>query len=107
MSWPKGLGSKRECFPTDEAYCDYILEPSGMTFEEFKKVGGLSVPYSFRKYEAKGFNTPWTSSMGRLFDGVSSLLSIRDEVHYEGQAAIELEMVADQRVKEKYSFENL
>ena len=49
-------------------------------------------------------NTPLTSSMGRLFDGVSSLLSIRDEVHYEGQAAIELEMVADRSVKEKYAF---
>jgi hydrogenase maturation protein HypF len=57
-----------------------------------------------KKAIQKKINTPWTSSMGRLFDGVSSLLSIRDEVHYEGQAAIELEMVADQSVKEKYSF---
>jgi len=52
----------------------------------------------------KKINTPWTSSMGRLFDAISSLLSIRDEVHYEGQAAIELEMIADQRVKEEYLF---
>jgi hydrogenase maturation protein HypF len=52
----------------------------------------------------KKINTPWTSSMGRLFDAVSSLLSIRDEVHYEGQAAIELEMMADQGVKERYPF---
>lgn len=52
----------------------------------------------------KKINTPWTSSMGRLFDATSSLLSIRDKVHYEGQAAIELEMVADRSVKEKYSF---
>jgi hydrogenase maturation protein HypF len=52
----------------------------------------------------KKINTPWTSSMGRLFDAISSLLSIRDEVHYEGQAAIELEMIADQGVKEEYLF---
>jgi hydrogenase maturation protein HypF len=52
----------------------------------------------------KKINTPWTSSMGRLFDAISALLSIRDEVHYEGQAAIELEMIADQGVKEGYPF---
>ena len=57
-----------------------------------------------KKAIEKKINTPWTSSMGRLFDAISSLLSIRDEVHYEGQAAIELEMIADHGVKEEYPF---
>jgi len=43
----------------------------------------------------KGINSPRTSSAGRLFDGVSSLLGIRQEVRFEGQAAMELEFVTE------------
>jgi hydrogenase maturation protein HypF len=51
-----------------------------------------------------GLNSPPTSSLGRLFDAVSALLGIRAVVNYEGQAAIELEMMADEDVNEAYSF---
>jgi hydrogenase maturation protein HypF len=51
-------------------------------------------------------NCPRTSSAGRLFDAVSSIVGLRHQTNYEGQAAMELEFaIGNAKSYELYSFE--
>ena len=56
------------------------------------------------KMLSRKINSPLTSSVGRLFDGVASLLDLQHSVNYEGQAAIKLESIADEHEAGHYSF---
>lgn len=67
----------------------------------FDRIDPMELAIVKRQIERR-INSPLTSSCGRLFDAVSSLLGVCDVATYEGQAAIELEMLADESVEEGY-----
>jgi hydrogenase maturation protein HypF len=66
-------------------------------------VGREEIGVVVRQVERK-LNAPLTSSCGRLFDAVSALIGVRGTIDYEAQAAIELEMAADEGKYEAYPF---
>lgn len=47
-----------------------------------------------------GVASPWTTSMGRLFDAVASLTGLCSQVSFEGQAAMAVQFAAEQEAAE-------
>ncbi len=85
LSWLDAVGL---AWDDNLAPVRYALEHSPADFET------LSV---LRSQIENRTNAPLTSSMGRLFDAVSALIGVRQEINYEGQAAIELEAIVEGR----------
>lgn len=54
------LGKKmgQEWWDTVEDALDYLLEPAGLTWEEFKEKGWLQGEMVYNKYKERGFSTP-------------------------------------------------
>jgi len=56
MELGKRMG--QEWWPTVEDALDWLLEPSGLTWEQFKEKGYLQGEMVYRKYQQRGFSTP-------------------------------------------------
>lgn len=83
----------------------FLLLESGIEPESVLKTDRRKVEF-IKQMLKKGINAPITSSMGRLFDGISAILGIREKVSYHAQAAILLEQYAlKSETNQAYEFE--
>ncbi|MDP8211961.1 MAG: carbamoyltransferase HypF [Candidatus Zapsychrus exili] len=70
------------------------------TLQAFSKEELDNIKIAFEKK----INSPVTSSAGRLFDAVASIVGLRQVIRYEGQAAMELEYVLNETEIGQYDF---
>ncbi|HYL73865.1 MAG TPA: carbamoyltransferase HypF [Bryobacteraceae bacterium] len=93
--WRLGLSYLLDTFGTKAADLDLPL----LRGIPAKKIAAV------RSMIERGINTVPTSACGRLFDAVAAIIGVRQEVNFEAQAAIELEMSATQGIDAAYPFE--
>ena len=91
----------------------------GILYEVFGSFDGLEILPSFEDFSDKelkliqqmlsrDLNSPLTSSVGRLFDGVASILGICQQTSFEGQGAVALEYKAiDYKTDQVYPYDIL
>ena len=87
---PGGEEAIREPWRMAAAY----LVDAGLGLTSAEVFGPPEARSAVERMLERGFNAPYTTSAGRLFDAVAALAGVRHQVSYEGQAAIELEAIS-------------
>jgi len=82
-----------------DKFCQFVY--NNLPF--YKRIISTFEIDAIEKQLETGFNSPVTTSMGRFFDAVSSVLDCTHLVSFESEAAIHLEMIADYNEKEYYN----
>ncbi|MCK5110560.1 MAG: carbamoyltransferase HypF [Arcobacteraceae bacterium] len=108
----KLLGGKKAIKEPRRIALSFLFDIYGENIFEIKN----NTVKSFSKHELKtlyqvwqkGLNSPLTSSCGRLFDCVASLINIKQICSYEGESGLLLENFYDANIKDiyKFSFDN-
>ncbi len=82
-----------------DVYGEKATEQKNIEFLNYKEVNLI------RQMLDKNINSPLTSSAGRLFDGVSAIIGLRNTVNFEAQAAMELEFATDDvKINDYFSY---
>jgi hydrogenase maturation protein HypF len=92
---PGGVAAVREPW---RMACAWLFEAVGRDSQVPAPLAAVVEPRDWRNCEeliASRVGSPMTTSMGRLFDAVGALCGAPARVSYEGQAAVELEAIAD------------
>ena len=90
---PGGDSAIRQPWRSALAYLDAAFGADAPALPLFRDVPPKQIAF-VNSMISRRIQTIETSSAGRLFDAIASILGLRHEITYEGQAAIELEAIA-------------
>jgi hydrogenase maturation protein HypF len=103
---PGGTASIKEPWRMAVSYLYHVYGEKIWAHDEipfFRDINRKKIAIMVKMIQKK-INSPATSSLGRLFDGIAALIGLRNLNVFEGQAAMELEMIANWPVRQSYDY---
>lgn len=101
LAYIKMHGGEKSILEPWRMAVSYLYESQALDMAIIRQMYGTEAETVIKMLE-KNINCIETSSMGRLFDAVSSILGICNKVSFEGQASMELEAVIEDSSTEDF-----